>query len=299
LIRRILVCLSLTFICVFAVAQKAASSCSSCAEWNRPQKPFRIFGNTYYVGPHGLSSILITSSDGDILIDGDLPESAKLIAENIRSLGFRVEDIKIILNSHVHFDHAGGIAELQRMTGARVMASPWSAAVLRNGGIGRDDPQNGIIQPLAPVKNVHELRDGQNLRLGGVSITAHFTPGHTPGGTSWTWKSCQGKVCRDIVFADSLAPMSAKGFEFSNRRDYPHALEDFEKSFRFLETTPCDILITTHPEASNLWDRLAAHENGATPDPMVNPLACKDLAKSARDGLRERLAEEHSSGAAK
>jgi len=299
LIRRILIYLPLVFLCISAAAQKAAPTCSSCAEWNLPQTPFRIFGNTYYVGPHGLSSILITSSDGSILIDGDLPESAKPIAANIRSLGFRVENIKIILNSHVHFDHAGGIAELQRMSGARVMASPWSAAVLRRGGIGRDDPQSGIIQPLVPVKNVHELRDGETLSLGGISITAHFTPGHTPGGTSWTRQSREGRVCRNIVFADSLTPISADGFKFSSSRDYPHALDAFEKSFRFLETTHCDILITTHPEASNLWDRLAAREKGVTPDPMVDPLACKDLSKNAREQLRKRLAEEHSSAAGK
>lgn len=313
MIRRILICLSLGVLCAFAGAHEPSGApllaafagsvdvpaCSSCAEWNRPQKPFRIFGNTYYVGPHGLSSILITSSAGDILIDGDLPESAKLIAANIRSLGFRVEDIKIILNSHVHFDHAGGIAELQRLSGARVMASPWSAAVLRKGGVARDDPQYGLLQPLARVKNVHELRDGETLSLGGIAITAHFTPGHTPGGTSWTWQSCEGSVCRNIVFADSLAPISAEGFKFSDGRDYPHAQEDFEKSFHFLETAPCDILITTHPEASNLWDRLAARERGMTPDPMVSPLACKDLAKSGRERLSQRLAEERSSPAGK
>lgn len=299
LIRRIIFCLLLAFLGASAVAQKPARSCSNCAVWNQAQKPFRIFGNTYYVGPHGLSSILITSPAGDVLIDGGIPASAKLIAANIRSLGFRVKDIKIILNSHIHFDHAGGLAVLQHMSGARVMASPWSAAVLRKGGVARDDPQYGILQPLVPVKNVHELRDGETLRLGGISITAHFTPGHTPGGTSWTWQSCESSVCRDIVFADSLAPISADGFKFSSSRDYPHALDDFEKSFRFLETTQCDILITTHPEASNLWDRLAAREKGATPDPMLNPLACKDLAKSARERLSQRLAEEHGSATEK
>ncbi|MFZ0733506.1 MAG: subclass B3 metallo-beta-lactamase [Candidatus Sulfotelmatobacter sp.] len=299
MIRRILIYLPLVFLCVSAAAQKAAPGCSSCAEWNRPQKPFRIFGNTYYVGPHGLSSILITSSAGNILIDAGLPESAEPIAANIRSLGFRVEDIKIILNSHVHFDHAGGIAALQRMSGARVMASPWSATVLRKGGIGRGDPQYSLLQPLLPVKKVQELRDGETLTLVGISITAHFTPGHTPGGTSWTWQSCEGSVCRNMVFADSLTPISADGFKFSDSRDYPQALDDFEKSFRFLDTTPCDILITTHPEASSLWDRLAARENGVVPDPMVNPLACKDLAKSARERLRQRLAEESGTPAAK
>src|SRR5580700_2496661 len=174
--------------------QTTASSCTHCAEWNVPQAPFRIYGNTYYVGPHGLSSILIASDSGLVLIDGALPESTEQIVANIRSLGFRIEDVKLILNSHVHFDHAGGIAELQRLSGARVMASKWSAAVMRTGGVGRGDPQFGAVAPIAPVKNVHELRDGESFRVGPIVITAHLTPGHTPGGTSWTWKSCEGEI---------------------------------------------------------------------------------------------------------
>jgi metallo-beta-lactamase class B len=169
-----------------AISQTKNSTCTQCAEWNKPQVPFRIFGNSFYVGTHGLSSILITSSAGDVLVDGDLPESAKQIAENVRSLGFRIEDVKIILNSHVHFDHAGGIAELQRLSGARVLASKWSAEVMKKGGVGRADPQYGALTPIAPIRNVHTLRDGETVRIGDIAITSHLTPGHTPGGTSWT-----------------------------------------------------------------------------------------------------------------
>ena len=133
-----------------ALAQTTAPSCKNCAEWNKPNAPFRIFGDTYYVGPHGLSSVLITSAAGHILIDGDLPESAQLIVANIRSLGFRIEDVKLIVNSHVHFDHAGGIAELQRRSGARVVASKWSAAVLKQGGPGTGDPQYGSYSRILP-----------------------------------------------------------------------------------------------------------------------------------------------------
>jgi metallo-beta-lactamase class B len=186
-----------------AVGQ-STTKCSSCAEWNRPQKPFRIFGNTYYVGTHNLSSILITSDAGDVLIDGDLPESAEQIVANIRSLGFRIEQVKIIVNSHVHFDHAGGIRELQRLSGARVYASPWTAAVMRTGAVARDDPQYGLTSPISPVKNVTELQDGETLKLGQIELTAHMTPGHTPGGTSWTWQSCEANVCYGMVYADSL-----------------------------------------------------------------------------------------------
>jgi len=289
---RVLLCLTAFTLVGAALAQSRTSTCALCVEWSRPQKPFRIFGNTYYVGTHGLSSILITSDSGHVLIDGGLPESAKQIAGNIRSLGFRIEDVKVILNSHVHFDHAGGIAELQQLSGARVIASVWSADVLRKGAMRRGDPQYEGGTPIAPVANVYELHDGERIVSGGNSITAHLTPGHTPGGTSWTWKSCEGPVCHDIVYADSLTPVSSGGFKFSNSREYPRALEDFEKSFVFLETTACDILITTHPEVSNFWDRLEGREKGITPDPMVNSGACRRIAERGREQLRVRLTEE-------
>ena len=290
-------CLLLCFYCPgFSLGQARTTACASCVQWNRPQKPFRIWGNTFYVGPHGLSSILITSDHGHVLIDGALPESAKQIAANIQSLGFRIADVKLILNSHVHFDHAGGIAELQRMSGARVEASEWSAKVLSNGGIGKGDPQFAGGTPIPPVANVQRFRDGEQIRVGEIVITAHLTPGHTPGGTTWTWKSCEGAACRNMVYADSLAPISSDGFRFSSSSDYPHALPEFEKSFTFLETVPCDILITTHPEASSLWDRLQSRDKGLTPDPLVNLSACRELARQARASLRDRLAEEHVQG---
>lgn len=280
----------------FCLGQTRTTPCARCVQWNQPQKPFRIWGNTFYVGPHGLSSILITSDRGHVLIDGALPESAKQIAANIQSLGFRMADVKLILNSHVHFDHAGGIAELQRVSGARVEASEWSAKVLSNGGIGKGDPQFAGGTPISPVANVQTFRDGDQIRAGEIVITAHLTPGHTPGGTTWTWKSCEEAACRNMVYADSLAPISSDGFRFSSSSDYPHALPDFEKSFTFLETVPCDILITTHPEASSLWDRLQSRDKGLTPDPMVNLSACRELARQARASLRDRLAEEHVQG---
>jgi len=285
-------CLLIAVMASVAVGQTAKTACSHCAEWNRPQAPFRIFGNAYYVGTHGLSSVLITSDAGNILIDGGLPESAKQIADNIQSLGFGVKDVKLILNSHVHFDHAGGIAELQRLSGARVIASRWSAAVMKRGGVGREDPQFGILNPIAAVKNVHELRDGESFRVGKIEITAHLTPGHTPGGTSWTWKSCEDTLCRNMVYADSVTPVSAEGFKFTASHTYPHAVEDFEKSFAFLESTPCDILITTHPEVAGLWDRLEARKRGESTDPMVDPGACRQLAEQGRQQLGERLAQE-------
>jgi metallo-beta-lactamase class B len=269
-----------------------ASSCDNCPEWNKPQEPFRVYGNTYYVGPHGLTSILITSKAGHVLIDGALPESVQQIVANIRALGFRVEDVKLIVNSHVHFDHGGGISELQRLSGAKVAASPWSVEVLTKSGVGKGDPQFGSIAPVALVPRADTLRDGQTLRVGDIKLTAHFTPGHTPGGTSWTWSSCESGRCLNLVYSDSMTPVSADGFRFSDSREYPNAVRDFEKSFAFLRTTPCDILLTSHPDASGLWQRLEGRKSGVRPDPLVSPNACKELAERAAEQLQRRLATE-------
>lgn len=270
----------------------AASGCTQCPVWNKEQKPFRVYGNTYYVGPHGLTSLLITSKAGHVLIDGALPESVPQIVANIRSLGFRVEDVKLIVNSHVHFDHGGGIAELQRLSGAKVAASPWSAEVLTKSGVGKGDPQFGSIPPVALVPRAESLRDGQTLRVGDIKLTAHFTPGHTPGGTSWTWRSCEGGRCLNLVYADSMTPVSSEGFRFSDSREYSNAVQDFEKSFAFLRSAPCDILLTSHPDASGLWERLEGRERGVRPDPLVSPNSCKGLADRAAEQLRKRLESE-------
>ena len=279
-------------ICSFALGQQQSFPCPSCAAWNAPQAPFRIYGNTYYVGPHGLSSILITSDAGDVLIDGGLPESAGQIASHIRQLGFRMEDVKLIVNSHVHFDHAGGIAELQRLSGARVVASKWTAKVITKSGVGRDDPQFSVIPPIALIKHVQILSDGQSFRVGPITITAHLTPGHTPGGTSWTWQSCEGGKCLNVVFADSLTPVSADGFKFTQSTEYPTAIQDFQKSFSFFRSVPCDILLTTHPDVSNFWERVDARAKGTKPDPMMDTSACRSLADRAEVGLRQRIASE-------
>lgn len=269
-----------------------ASSCADCPVWNKPQQPFRIYGNTYYVGPRGLTSILLTSKAGHVLIDGALPESVPQVVAHIRSLGFRIEDVKLIVNSHVHFDHGGGIAELQRLSGAKVAASPWSVEVLTKSGVGKGDPQFGLVTPIALVPHADTLRDGQTISVGDIKLTAHFTPGHTPGGTSWTWKSCEGGRCLSLVYSDSMTPVSSDGFRFSDSREYPTAIQDFKKSFAFLRAAPCDILLTSHPDASGLWRRLERRERGVRPDPVVSPNACKELAERATEQLRRRLESE-------
>jgi metallo-beta-lactamase class B len=263
------------------------AACSSCAEWNQPQAPVRIHGNTYYVGTRGLTALLITSPDGHVLIDGALPNSAPLILENVRALGFRVEDIRLILNSHVHYDHAGGIAALQRASGARVAASVPSASVLERGTSAPGDPQHGELLDFPAVRNVGRFSDGETLRVGPIALTAHLTPGHTQGGTTWTWRSCGGAGCVDLVYADSHSPISADGFRFTDSPAYPSAVADFERGFRMIETLSCDILITPHPSGSALWERL---EQG--PAGLIDRKACERYAAAGRQRLARRLQEE-------
>jgi metallo-beta-lactamase class B len=266
--------------------------CKQCAEWNIPQDPIHIYGNTYYVGVHGLASILITSPQGHVLIDGDLAESAAQIAAHVRSLGFRLEDVKLILNTHVHYDHAGGIAELQRLSGAEVAASEPAALVLKSGHSGPDDPQYGVLPPIDKVSRLKVIKDGETLHVGPLAVTAHFTPGHTPGGTSWTWQSCEAARCLNIVYADSLSAISADNFRFSSTRTYPKVQQDFAKSFATLSSLPCDILLTPHPDMSGLWERLAKRDQGGDANALVDTTACKRYADTARANYEKRLEQE-------
>jgi metallo-beta-lactamase class B len=275
-----------------ALHAQRARECPSCAEWNEPQRPFRLHGDTYYVGTHGLGAILITSSAGHVLIDGALPESAPLIRANIEALGFRIRDVKLIVNSHAHFDHAGGIAELERASGATVMASAPSAAVLARGTSGRDDPQFGVALDFPAARDVKPFAFGDNLRVGPIALVPHGTPGHTPGGTSWAWRSCAAGTCLDFVYADSQTPVSADDFLFTRGTTYPTALADFARGQATLEQLKCDVLLTPHPSASALWQRVSPSDGTPTPA-LVDPSACRRLAETARKQLERRVASEN------
>ena len=284
--KAIVVLFSMAFACAAGDASAAALSCTPSL--NAPQTPFRIYGNTYYVGTHELSAILITSDQGHVLIDGDLAESAPQIERHIRALGFRLRDVKLILNSHVHFDHAGGLAALQHFSGARVAASRWSASVLRTGRAGPGDPQFDIQTPIAAVAKVEVVEDGQTVHVGPLALSAHLTPGHTPGGTSWTWTSCENGRCLHIVYADSLTAVSSDTYRFSDHRDL---LAGFEKSFATLDALPCDILLTPHPGFSGILDKLEARQHGR-PDAFIAADSCRNYAQASRKGLEQRLAKE-------
>jgi len=227
-------------------------------KWNRPHEPQRIHGDTYYVGVAGLSSVLIRTDDGLILIDGGLPQSVPPIEANIAQLGFELKAVKYVLNSHAHFDHAGGIAALVRDSGATALASPSGAKALREGHVVADDPQASDTRGASfpGTGRVREVADGEVVRLGNTAITARFTPGHTPGSTTWTWKSCENGQCLDVVYSDSLSAVASGGFHFLADATHGDLSRSFRKSIRTVASLPCNILISTHPDASGVDVRL-------------------------------------------
>jgi metallo-beta-lactamase class B len=260
-----------------------AAACKPWDDYAKPAPPVRIFGNTYLVGTCGISSILITDPAGDILIDGGTDEDADLIADNVRKLGFQLSDIKYLLNSHEHYDHAGGLAKLQRMTGAQLFASRGEAAVLGSGTPSKDDPQYGVVKSFPPARVDHIVRDGEQVRIGNSVLIAAATPGHTAGAISWHWGSCQGGMCRQIVYADSLTAVSGPTYRFS---DHPAWVAAFRASIAKVAALPCDILLTPHPSASHMIERLSVAEE------LEDPNACRDYAAGLTKALDERLAKE-------
>jgi metallo-beta-lactamase class B len=269
----------------------SASAGAGAADWYASQDPFAVYGNTYYVGTRGISAVLITSPAGHILIDGGPSGASAQIAAHIRQLGFKVEDIHYILSGHEHFDHAGGIAALQKMSGAVVLASPASLEVLRTGQPDKRDAQYPGLQPMDPVANTRAVRDGEVVKLGPLAVTARFTPGHTPGATSWTWQSNEGGKTMHMVYADSINALAADGRSFSRNPLYPNARADVEHSIAIIDGLDCDVLVSAHPEGSDLWERKAKQaELGDAA--FVDHDACRKYATNARTRLEGVLAAE-------
>lgn len=210
-------------------------------EWNTPTTPFRIAGNVYYVGTAGVSAYLITDPKGHILIDGGLPEGAALIAANVRKLGFRLKDVRILLINHAHFDHSGGLAELKRLTGAPLLASAGDKPDLEAGRTaGRPD-----LEAFPPVKVDRVIGEGEHIRLGKIDLVTHLTPGHTKGCTSWSYRVTIQRQPLDMLFVCSL---TVAGQDLTGRNPaYPNVADDFRHSFALLRTLPADIFLSFHP----------------------------------------------------
>jgi metallo-beta-lactamase class B len=262
-----------------------AAACKDWDDWDKPAPPFQVMANTYYVGTCGISAILLVGSKGDILIDGGPANAAPLIARNIESLGFKMHDVKILLHSHEHHDHVGGLAELQRLTGARLLASPKAAPVLASGQASRDDPQYDEHSTFPAARVDGQVDNGGVVRLGDLELHSVATPGHTPGALSWHWEvRPSSNSVATIVYADSLTPVSSDRYRFS---DHPRYLASFRNSIASIAALDCRYLLTPHPSASGMRANIVA--NGRI---TAKRTACRDYAADLSKRLEQRLAKE-------
>lgn len=267
----------------------------AAARWLGPQPPMRVHGKTYLVGFSGLNVALIKTSAGLILIDGAVPQGVAAIEANIRRLGFNLKDVKLILSTEPHADHAGGLAALARDTGATVVASPQSARWLRSGRIDPEDPQFADLSRFPTVRRLRVVRDGEVLRLGDTAVTAQATPGHTAGSMSWTWRSCEATDCANIVFASSINPGAASGYRFSDPR-HRGVVAYFRATFAKVRALPCDILLSAHADASGGDARAAAALAGTKPNPFVDRSACNAYADNYEAVFDAKLKREAGQG---
>jgi metallo-beta-lactamase class B len=247
----------------------------------QPFHPFRVIGNVYFVGLSGVSSFLIATPEGSILLDGTYKESATQIARNIAALGFRVNDVKYLLNSHVHNDHAGGLAELKRLSGARMVASSGDGRWLQAGG-----PE------VPPVIVDRMIGDGETLELGGSTLTARITPGHTPGCTTWTMTTTENGQSYRVVFYCSTATVDTGSIVGSEAR-YPGVMADYERSFRILRDLPCDVFLHAHPDQFHMHDK-RKHLKAGGPNPFVDPTALRRHVDESEREFRAELARQRS-----
>lgn len=247
-------------------------------DWNRPMEPFRLIGNIYYVGPQGLSSYLITTPEGHILIDSGFERTVPLIRESVRKMGFRFQDIKILLSSHAHSDHVAGHALVKEFSGARVMASQADAAVISAGGAGRPVPVDRILQ------------DGDTVKLGGVTMTAHLTPGHTQGCTTWTMTVEESGRKHDVVFVGGYSINT--GVRLVHNAGYPEIADDYARTFRVLKSLSCDVFLAQHGDMFGLEEKARKLRAGAKPNPFIDPDGYRKAVEAAERTYREQLRRE-------
>lgn len=259
------------------------AACEGRTGWSDAAPPAKIHGSTYYVGTCGIAALLIDSGDGLILIDGATPEAGPLILANIIKLGFDPKSIRILLASHEHHDHVGGLGAIQQASGAPVFAFPAAAAALQTGQPDPSDPQATMLDAFTPLTVRAALADSQPVRLGNVAITPYATPAHSIGSTSYTWQSCEGGICKTMAFADSLSTPTPDDYRFA---DHPEQLDRVTEGLERAAALACDILITPHPSASSLFERLSDEK------PLANAQACAQYAATAQQNFNLRFAKE-------
>jgi metallo-beta-lactamase class B len=251
--------------------------------WNQPFKPLRIIGNVHYVGASGVSSYLITSPEGHVLIDTGFEQTVPIISENVKTLGFRMEEIKFILASHAHVVHTGGHARTKELTGAQIVMSEADAALLASGG--KNDFLDEAM-PYRPVRADQIVREGERIKLGNIILTAHLTPGHTKGCTTWTMVAEDGGQRRNVVFFGSTSVLA----KLVNNSKYPEIARDYAATFRKLKALPCDVFLAPHASFFGLEEK--AREIGAGKNPFVDANAFQQYVATAEQNFLRQLQKE-------
>jgi metallo-beta-lactamase class B len=276
--------LPLLIACLSGLTLSAAHADSLRERWNRPTTPFRIIGNIYYVGTEGLGSYLIRTEQGHILLDGGLVESAPLIAKNIEALGFALTDVKILLNSHAHFDHSGGLAELKRRTGARLVASEADKSALESGSYLGSEADHSLDS--VPVAVDRAIRDGAQVKLGDTTMTANLTPGHTRGCTSWSMSVREaGQTSRVLFFCSASVALN----RLIAAPQYPGIVHDYQTTFERAKHMRVDVFLAPHAEFFHLADKRERLGKTAA-NPFIDPREFPSFIEKAEADFRTQLA---------
>lgn len=251
------------FLAVLLAPMLHAQKDPTSRAWNAPVPPFRIAGNLYYVGAADIASYLITTPKGHILLDGGFEETAPIVLANLKTLGFRIADVRLLIGSHPHLDHAGGLAALKKASGAKFLASAADAPYYASGG--RNDPQFGDRLLFPPVAVDRIIADGERVTLGGVSLIARITPGHTPGCTTWTLTVSDGAKKRNVVILGS--PTAPEGYTLVGNARYPNIVADYRRQFALLRSLHPDIFLGSHGQFFDLQAKRTSGKANAFVDP--------------------------------
>jgi metallo-beta-lactamase class B len=260
--KRVQLGLAALFVCLGAAALLSKQQSDPVAV-----KPFKVIGNIYYVGTDDPTSFLITTPAGHILLDSTYEQTAPIVLSSIQALGFKPADVKILLSSHSHFDHVGGHAAIVKATGAEVYATAEDAVNLESGGA----TAFHRIGSFTPVKVAKRLKDGEAVTLGGVSMVAHLTPGHTEGNTAWTMTVEENGKKYAVLFASSMS--INPGVHMVNYAPWPDIAEAYARSFRILKSLPCDVFLGPHAGFFDLRSRMGRLGTANGPNPFVDPEA--------------------------
>lgn len=255
---------------------------------NQPFPAYKIIGNVYYVGASDITSYLIATPAGHILINSGYEDTPPLIRDSIVKLGFKPSDVKILLNGQAHFDHVAGQAAMQKMTGAKIYSSQPEVAVLESGG--KADPRFGREQTYPAVKVDHVVRDQEAVTLGGTTLIAHMTPGHSIGCTTWTLRVADGGKTYDVVIVGGTT--INPGVHFVGKPTWPGIADDYAKTFQTLHALPCDIFLGAHGGYYGMKEKYEKMKAGAAVNPFLDPQGYRAFLDSSEQTFRAQLARE-------